>query len=142
MEEIIKYYKNNVLVDEFILTESTLKVITEMSEEEPDFDYSYNYYYTLIGKPCTEWREELYRQALLNKENGGSTGYYDEELLAFWRDIFDTMNENWTIVWEEKIKELENELSTIYLNYENSINGLNIEDKNYKEYKEKLDDFY
>lgn len=43
---------------------------------------------TLIGKPCNEWREELYRGAL---EASVSTGYfsdYDAELLAEWRKLF------------------------------------------------------
>ena len=42
----------------------------------------------LIGKPCEEWREELYRNAL---EASVSTGYYsdyDAELLAEWRKLF------------------------------------------------------
>lgn len=49
----------------------------------------------LIAKPCTEWREELYRQALLANAVGDIYSFYDAELLAEWRNLFDTMNEDW-----------------------------------------------
>lgn len=45
------------------------------------------------------WREELYRQALLNYGTSTS-GYYDEELLAEWRGVFDPMNEDYKTDWE------------------------------------------
>lgn len=47
----------------------------------------------LIGVPCNEWREELYRQYLCSETKEYSD--YDEELDAFWRDLFDTMKEEW-----------------------------------------------
>lgn len=51
---------------------------------------------TLIGKPCDEWREELYRQALVAQvTNSAYDNYYDSELLAEWRDLYDTMNNDW-----------------------------------------------
>lgn len=55
----------------------------------------------LIGKPVPEgdsnaaWREELYRQALEKSLHGVTELIYDEELLAEWRYLYDTMNENW-----------------------------------------------
>lgn len=50
---------------------------------------------TLIAKPCKEWREELYRQALLANSVGDTYSFYDAELLAEWRNLFDTMNKDW-----------------------------------------------
>lgn len=51
--------------------------------------------YEKIGNPCNEWREELYRQALIASKEGLRASYYDQELLAEWRNLFDTLNEDW-----------------------------------------------
>lgn len=58
--------------------------------------------YTLIGKPCTDWREELYREALERATYGTSLKYYDSELLSFWRSIYNPMPQS--IIKEEKKK--------------------------------------
>ena len=51
---------------------------------------------TLISTPCDEWREELYRQALdAQVTNSVYDNYYDSELIAEWRGLFDPMNEDW-----------------------------------------------
>ena len=51
---------------------------------------------TLISIPCEEWREELYRQALdAQVTNSVYDNYYDSELIAEWRGLFDPMNEDW-----------------------------------------------
>lgn len=53
---------------------------------------------TLIGVPCTEWREELYRHALVAQVTTSVyDNYYDSELLAEWRGLYDPMNENWAV---------------------------------------------
>lgn len=57
--------------------------------------------YEKIGNPCKEWREELYRQALYASKDGLRASYYDQELLAEWRNLFDTMNEEWYIINSE-----------------------------------------
>ena len=50
----------------------------------------------LIGKPCDEWREELYRRALnAQVTNSVNNNSYDAELLAEWRKMYDTMNDDW-----------------------------------------------
>lgn len=50
----------------------------------------------LIGKPCNVWQEELYRRALEGQVNADyQDGYYNTELLGFWRNVFDTSNEIW-----------------------------------------------
>ncbi len=54
----------------------------------------------LVGKKLDddkyEWREELYRRALVAQvSNSMYDNYYDSELLAEWRNIYDTMNEDW-----------------------------------------------
>lgn len=85
------------------------KVITYMPEE-PKLDYEDNFYFTLIGSPCEEWREELFRQALLNNENGSQKGNYDDELLAkingsyLWREqLFNPLNETWHEEWKNQV---------------------------------------
>lgn len=56
----------------------------------------------LIGKPCSEWREELYRQAVMSDFYGeGRYSDYDAELLAFWRDEYDTVK--WPQGWDPAI---------------------------------------
>lgn len=50
----------------------------------------------LVGIPCTEWREELYRRAMnAQVTNSVYDNYYDSELIAEWRRLYDPMNENW-----------------------------------------------
>lgn len=55
-----------------------------------------SYEATLIGTPCDEWREELYRRALnAQVTNSVYDNYYDSELIAEWRNLYNPMNENW-----------------------------------------------
>lgn len=50
----------------------------------------------LISIPCNEWREELYRQALnAQVTNSVYNNYYDSELIAEWRNLYDPMKEEW-----------------------------------------------
>lgn len=60
-------------------------------------DYSVDdYTVTLIGIPCDEWREELYRRALnAQVSNSVYDNYYDSELIAEWRNLYNPMNKNW-----------------------------------------------
>lgn len=60
-------------------------------------DYSVSGYKTkLIGSPCDEWREELYRRALnAQVTNSVYDNYYDSELIAEWRNLYDPLNEKW-----------------------------------------------
>lgn len=51
--------------------------------------------YTLVGGPCDEWREELYRQALFNQADGISNTSYDIELLAEWRKLYNPITGGW-----------------------------------------------
>ena len=56
----------------------------------------------LVCSPCPvqyEWREELYRQALLNNITSGMPNYYDEELIAEWRKLYDPDNMEWKDKW-------------------------------------------
>lgn len=67
------------------------------------YDMSYSGYGTTnkklqIGPPCSEWREELYRQALVAKTQSGFgsyNNYYYEELLTEWRKLYDPTNDDW-----------------------------------------------
>lgn len=60
-------------------------------------DYSVDdYTVTLVGTPCDEWREELYRRALnAQVSNSIYDNYYDSELIAEWRNLYNPMNKNW-----------------------------------------------
>lgn len=66
-----------------------------------DFNYQSShsvpgYETTCVGIPCDEWREELYRHALdAQVTNSVYDNYYDSELIAEWRNLYDTMNEEW-----------------------------------------------
>ena len=63
------------------------------TEEENNNDSNYE----LVAKPSNEWREELYRQSLIANSGNQvtSANNYDLELLAEWRNIYDT------ITWED-----------------------------------------
>ena len=60
-------------------------------------DYSVDgYEVTLVGSPCDEWREELYRRALnAQVSNSVYDNYYDSELIAEWRNLYNPLNTNW-----------------------------------------------
>ena len=54
--------------------------------------------YTLLSPKCDEWREELYRQALVAKTTSGfgsGNNYYYEELLTEWRKLYDPGKSEW-----------------------------------------------
>ena len=109
IEEITNAYNSNVIDFSILPENSKIKIIT-YTPKEPEFDYGDNFYFTLIGTPCHEWREELFRQALLNSENGSQKGDYDDELLAkidneyLWRkQLFDPQNETWHEEWNNQI---------------------------------------
>lgn len=53
-----------------------------------------------IGMPF-EWREELYRRALLAFNTSTEGSYYDEELMAEWRLIYDPSSEDFERRWKE-----------------------------------------
>ena len=58
--------------------------------------------YELIGKPCSEWREELYRNALYTfSETGQRASAYDTELLVEWRKLFDTLKDTEEVPWKD-----------------------------------------
>lgn len=109
IEEITNAYNSNIINFSILPENSKIKIIT-YTPKEPEFDYEDNFYFTLIGTPCHEWREELFRQALLNSENGSQKGDYDDELLAkinneyLWRkQLFDPQNETWHEEWNNQI---------------------------------------
>lgn len=55
-----------------------------------------NYEATCVGSPCDEWREELYRRALIAQvANSVYDNYYDSELIAEWRSLYDPLNKDW-----------------------------------------------
>ena len=108
-EKIQSRYNLNTIDFNKLVSIVKEKVITYMPEE-PELDYEDNFYFTLIGSPCEEWREELFLQALLNNENGSQKGNYDDELLAkingsyLWREqLFNPLNETWHEEWKNQV---------------------------------------
>lgn len=63
----------------YLVNKSTYAVLDELVNQDN---------YELKGYPCEEWREELYRQALMKEE---PDGYCEAELLFEWRKMYDTM---------------------------------------------------
>lgn len=50
-----------------------------------------------------DWREELYRRALINNQDSiYQKKVYDDELLAEWRKLYDPDNEEWTALEEDE----------------------------------------
>ena len=54
-----------------------------------------NEHWYVIALPSTEWREELYRRALINNLTSYELAGYDTELLAEWRKLYDNLNSRW-----------------------------------------------
>ena len=63
---------------------------------EPTYSGETSYKVTQVSVPCDEWREELYRLALVAQvSNSVYDNYYDSELIAEWRNLYDPMREEW-----------------------------------------------
>lgn len=54
--------------------------------------------------PAAEWREELYRQALVAQYSTGYYSDYDAELIAEWRKIFDPDKKDWEEGWNPQVR--------------------------------------
>lgn len=51
----------------------------------------------LFASPCDEWREELYRRAIVAQvTNSVYDNYYDSELIAKWRKLYDPDKSEWS----------------------------------------------
>lgn len=81
----------------YYIDEKNQETIVRYDFNEQENGYLDSEYKTkLIGKKSKEWREELYRRALVAQvSNSVYDNYYDSELLAEWRNLYDTMNDNW-----------------------------------------------
>lgn len=87
------YYANKYMW-EVRDTQSNFIVRYEFTDEDNYSDPQYEV--KLIGTKCNEWREELYRRALnAQVTNSVYDNYYDSELLAEWRELYDPMNSSW-----------------------------------------------
>ena len=75
--------------------ETGLIIRYDFNNQASDYSVS-GYKAELIGSPCDEWREELYRRALnAQVTNSVYDNYYDSELIAEWRGLYDPLNKNW-----------------------------------------------
>lgn len=83
---------------------------TEHDWEEPYYNSAYEEIQkdedgnNIVTPPGADWREELYRAALENSSTMADEGYYDQELLAEWRNIFDPANEDFHKEWNEEFQ--------------------------------------
>lgn len=76
--------------------ETGLIIRYDFNNISSDYSVENGYVATLVGIPCDEWREELYRKALdAQVTNSVSDNYYDSELIAEWRGLYDPMNQNY-----------------------------------------------
>lgn len=76
-------------------SETGLLIRYDFNQISKDYEVA-GYEVELVGIPCTEWREELYRRAMnAQVTNSVYDNYYDSELIAEWRKLYDQMNENW-----------------------------------------------
>lgn len=85
-------YKKLIDTDPYLYETHYLFADKEYSTKE--FNKIHGDGWVLVGKPCTEWREELYRRMVVEKSSDGGQDWYssyDAEMDSFWRDLFDTM---------------------------------------------------
>lgn len=73
-----------------------------ISETIELFSSSLNDKFPDIPSAWFNWREELYRMALMSYGSSTDGSYYDEELMAEWRNIFDPDNDTFKEDWENK----------------------------------------
>lgn len=76
---VIRYAETGSLIPDPANEEWGEEVAPALEDVFPELDSSYHF----------NWREELYRQALLAYGSSTDGTYYDEELLAEWRQIYD-----------------------------------------------------
>ena len=76
-------------------SETGLLIRYDFNQVSSDYAVA-GYEVELVGIPCDEWREELYRRAMnAQVTNSVYDNYYDSELIAEWRRLYDPMNKNW-----------------------------------------------
>ena len=76
-------------------SETGLLIRYDFNQISSDYTVA-GYEVELVGIPCDEWREELYRRAMnAQVTNSVYDNYYDSELIAEWRRLYNPMNENW-----------------------------------------------
>ncbi len=100
-----EFKSNEGLLVKYDYTDSATKSTAQIEEES-----NLKGTYTLIAPAQTadayEWREELYRRALdAQCVNSVYDNYYDMELIAEWRNLYDPGNSNWPDGWNPAVKE-------------------------------------
>lgn len=86
--------KNNYVLDTLMRYE-----YTNTGDKYPEYKPAENkadFGYVLVGKPCGDWREELYRQALERSKDGIQQDY-DSELLSEWRKLYNPIPQTKTV---------------------------------------------
>ena len=96
------YCKENTTYYWYFYNQGWERVVIQniTNDENFNLDDNLNAKIELIGPKCFdnyEWREELYRQALENARIGAAKLFYDEELIAEWRKLYDLTK--WSNGW-------------------------------------------
>lgn len=96
------YCKENTTYYWYFYNQGWERVVIQNINDDENFnlDDNLNAKIELIGPKCFdnyEWREELYRQALENARVGAAKLFYDEELIAEWRKLYDLTK--WSNGW-------------------------------------------
>ena len=96
------YCKENTTYYWYFYNQGWERVVIQniTNDENLNLDDNLNAKIELIGPKCFdnyEWREELYRQALENARIGAAKLFYDEELIAEWRKLYDLTK--WSNGW-------------------------------------------
>ena len=73
-------------------------------DEKPELDLAIKMWEDL-GLSNIPWQEELYLRAEINKRDGITDAFYDAELLAEWRKIYNPLEEEWDNGWNPIVKE-------------------------------------
>ena len=103
-ESNICYYDEaNIIEDsewelrKFVIANWDWNTYEQLSSKPTLYICNENLKYNYVGPPLEqyEWREELYRRAIYENSLGNNYSYYDEELLAEWRKLYDPTNLDW-----------------------------------------------
>lgn len=109
-QHIFKVYnKETLVITKYVFKDDIGDEVPELTSDDynsgiEDFEYL-NGPLKADGEYFYDWREELYRRALNAYGSSQEGSYYDEELIAEWRQVFDFDNEDFKQGWEDYFKE-------------------------------------
>ena len=120
LDKCLKYMwpivdKNTYRILRYAYTDS-INLKPQLKNDLEDFKYD-DEENIIVYYPGSDWREELYRQALENSIDNNLEGDYDQELIAEWRKLFDPNNSSWETEWNNNFSsKWEGWNPSVYLN--------------------------